>query len=83
VPALLLALLLAVQTGLLAHVHVDHLQHTDCLQCQADANPAALATPGALPPVAPARSLPRRALFQAPAPTPFPPSARGPPSIPC
>lgn len=48
--ALLIAVLIGVQAGLIGHLHADDISVADCVQCQLDNSQAAIATPApALP----------------------------------
>jgi hypothetical protein len=78
--AMLLALLLCVQTGLVAHTHAGDTSTGDCLQCQVDGSQAVLPSAGALPSIEHAAPIKQRATVLAPVASLYRPSARGPPT---
>ncbi|MFT4873508.1 hypothetical protein [Congregibacter sp.] len=80
-PALLLAVFISAQIGLIGHLHADDSLAADCLQCQSD-NGQAVAPSSALPAVLkPSDISSQRPLFMGPTKAIYSLKARGPPAL--
>lgn len=80
-PALLLAVLLGAQVVQAAHVHADHLQGQDCVQCKLESGHAVVCEPVHPPSVAAAAVTPGLPVPLAPVSNFFRLPSRGPPTL--
>lgn len=80
-PALLLAALLGAQAVQAAHVHADHLQGADCVQCKLESGHAVVCEPVHAPSVATATVTVGLPVPAAPVSNVLRPPSRGPPTF--